>query len=336
MPETIKVVQYGLGPIGLKVVKNLLMRTGIELAGVIDIDPDKAGKDVGEFLETEKPLGVIISDDAEKTLKESDGSVVVLSTVSSVDKLEEQIRQCLRHGMNVVSSCEELAYPWVENREKAHELDQMALEAGVTVLSSGVNPGFAMDALPIFLTSVCENVDSITIERHQDASIRRLPFQRKIGAGLTLEAFREKVDRKIIRHVGFTESVQMIAHALGWELDRVEDVVKPAVAVENISSPDIDVKKGDAAGVLQTARGYMNGKAVITLDLQAYIGHTSPRDAVKIEGTPNVHSVVEGGFNGDIATCAMVANCIPKVCEAAPGLKTMVDIGLTSWFGNRQ
>ena len=332
MTETLKFIQFGMGPIGEKIVRYLLERDNVQLEALVDIDPAKVGQDVGVLMELDKSLGVIVSDNAEQVLANSDADVVVLSTLSSFKQLEDQIRLCIKYKKNIISSCEEMAYPWDEEPELSRSIDKAAKDAGVTILSNGVNPGFAMDALPIFLTSACQRVDSIRVERHQDAAIRRLPFQKKIGAGLSLIEFKEKVDAKHIRHVGFTESVQMIAKAMGWKLDRVEDIVKPAIADRDLESQFLKVTEGDAAGIIQTATGYMDGKPVITVELQAYLGHPAPKDSVRIEGEPPIYSEVKGGFNGDIATCAIVANSVPVVRRAEPGLKTMIDVGLTSWF----
>lgn len=332
MAETLRFIQFGMGPIGTKIADYLLERDNVELAAAVDIDPEKVGKDAGSLMNPARTLGVSISDDAEQVLANTDADTVILSTLSSFEKLEEQIRLCIKYKKNIVSSCEEMAYPWDENFDLASNLDMAAKEAGVTILSNGVNPGFAMDALPVFLTSVSRKVDSVHIARHQNAALRRLPFQQKIGAGLPLDEFREKVEAKIIRHVGFTQSIQMIAKALGWELDRVEDIVEPAIAEADVESQFMKVARGDVAGVLQTATGYMDGKPVINIELQAYLGHPEPKDSVQIEGEPQLYSEVKGGFHGDIATCAMVANSVPVVRRAEPGLKTMLDVGLTSWF----
>lgn len=332
MAGNLKFIQFGLGPIGSSIARNLIAYKNMELVAAVDIDPKKSGRDVGEILQLSRPLGVRITADAEDALCHTDADIVVLSTVSSLVKLEPQLMLCIGNNKNVVSSCEELAYPWDQNPALARRINIAAKAAGVTVLGTGVNPGFAMDALPLFLSSVCRRVDSIRVERYQDAFLRRLPFQQKIGAGLALEEFQARVKSKDIRHVGFTESVQMIAHALGWSLDRVDEVVKPAVAERDLESPFPNVPRGHAAGVLQTATGYRKGQPVITLELQAYLGHPAPKDAVRIEGDPPVYSEVIGGFNGDSATCAIVANSVPVVIRAEPGLKNMFDLGLVSCF----
>lgn len=323
-------IQYGFGPIGQKVASYALDR-GFELEAVLDSDPSKVDKDAGEFLG--KKLGVKIRGDKYWALKESKSDIVFLTTSSSLDDVYLQIVECAYHKKNIISTCEELAFPWKQNFYLSNQIDQIAKQYGISVIGTGINPGFAMDALPIFLTSICQDVKSVKIERYQDASIRRLPFQKKIGAGVSKKEFKDLVEEKKIRHVGFTESVQMIAHALGWELDKVEETIKPVIAKRKVKSQYLTVPKGRVCGVDQTCKGYVDGKALITLELQAYLGHKDPHDAVIIKGDPDITSVVEGGINGDIATCAMVVNCAKKIMEAKPGLRTMLDVGLTSFYG---
>ena len=329
----IRVIQMGLGPIGQRTVAYLAERNGIELVGAIDIDPDKQGQDVGVLSGTES-LGVQVEAEAEAVLQR-EADVVLLTTSSQFTQLKSQLESCIKAGKSVVSTCEELAFPFETDPELAVHIDQLAREHQVAVLGTGVNPGFLMDALPIFLTSVCRQVDRVLVERFQDASIRRLPFQQKIGAGLTPEEFEEKLQSGKIRHVGFSESIRMIAGALGWKLDKVEDIVAPVIAEKATGSQFIQVEVGQCAGLRQLGYGYLNGEQVITLELQAYLGHPEPRDTVTVYGDPEIHSNIAGGVNGDVATCSMVLNALQAVQNAAPGLRTMADVPLTHWYGQR-
>jgi 4-hydroxy-tetrahydrodipicolinate reductase len=209
----------------------------------------------------------------------------------------------------------------------------MAKKAKVAVLGTGVNPGFVMDALPIMLTGACERVDAIRVDRIQDARIRRLPFQQKIGAGLTREQFQRKVDDASVRHVGLTESVSMIADALGWKIDRVTDEIQPRIATETVASEFLAVDPGYVSGIVQDGIGYRDGKAVVTLHMEAYLGAAESYDAIEITGSPALKMKIAGGVHGDIATASMVVNSLPKILEAAPGLHTMRDMPLPSFFG---
>ena len=328
--DPIRVIQMGLGPIGQRIVAYLAEREGVELVGAIDIDPEKAGKDAGILSGTQE-LGVEVSPDAETVLRR-EADVVLLTTTSRFEQLASQLELCIRAGKSVVSTCEELAFPFETAPELAGRIDRLARDHQVAVLGTGVNPGFLMDALPVFLTSVCRKVEKIEIERFQDASIRRLPFQQKIGAGLTPDQFEEKRKQGSIRHVGFAESIRLIGRAMGWRLDQVEDTVSPVIAREPVRSPFIQVEPGQCAGLRQVGQGYMDGEVVIRLELQAYLGHPTPRDTVIIHGDPEIRSTIEGGVNGDIATCSMVLNALESVRHAAPGLRTMADIPLTHWY----
>jgi 4-hydroxy-tetrahydrodipicolinate reductase len=232
-----------------------------------------------------------------------------------------------------VSTTEELAYPTKANMKYARAIHQMAKKHKVAVLGTGVNPGFVMDALPIMLTGVCERVDAVRVDRIQDASIRRLPFQQKIGAGLTREQFQTKVDDASVRHVGLTESVSMIADALGWKLDRITDEIQPKIADETVSSEFLAVDAGFVCGLVQDGIGYRDGLAVITLHMEAYLGAPESFDAVEITGSPVLKMKMAGGVHGDVATASITVNSIPKILDVAPGLHTMRDMPLPSFFG---
>jgi 4-hydroxy-tetrahydrodipicolinate reductase len=221
------------------------------------------------------------------------------------------------------------------NRALAKKIDALAKRAKVAVLGTGVNPGFVMDALPIALTGVCERVDSVRIDRIQDARVRRLPFQQKIGSGLTTAQFQKKVEDGSVRHVGLAESVTMIADAFGWKLDKVTDEIKPKLAEHTVESEFIAVDPGYVCGIIQDGIGWRRGKPLITLHMEAYLGAPESYDSVIIEGMPRIEQKIAGGVHGDVATASITVNSIPKILTAPPGLRTMRDMALPSWFGGR-
>ena len=241
----------------------------------------------------------------------------------------------LKHKVPIVSTTEELSYPAPYNRRLARRLDEAARKAKVAVLGTGVNPGFTMDALPITLTGVCERVDRVEVNRVQDASIRRLPFQQKIGSGLTVEQFQKKVDDGSVRHVGLSESIQMIGDAMGWKLERIIDDIQPKLAERTVQSEYLAVDPGFVCGIIQDGVGYVQGEPRITLHMEAYLGAPESYDSVLIEGSPRIYSKVAGGVHGDVATASITVNSIPKVIAAPPGLRTMRDMPLPSYFGGQ-
>ena len=330
MTRPTRVVQYGVGPIGSAIVKLLSVKRGVKIAGAIDVDKEKVGKDLGDVAGAPKPLGIRISSDADEVLSKAKAEVVLHSTTSYLKEVSTQILKCVKAKSNVISTCEELAYPFETNKKIALQLDRFAKRNGVTVLGTGVNPGFVMDTLPIALTGACQNVTRISVSRIVDASKRRLPLQRKIGAGLSLEEFQRLVKERKVRHVGLEESIRMIASALGWKLDRVEETVEPVIAEADVQNLFLKVAKGKVAGVKQVGRGIVQSREAITLDLQMYVGAKEPRDSVVIEGVPPIDMTIKGGIHGDLATAAIAVNSIPKVLKAKPGLLTMKDLPVLS------
>ncbi|HIC89098.1 MAG TPA: dihydrodipicolinate reductase [Anaerolineae bacterium] len=326
MSEPIPIIQYGLGPIGQSVARLALKRPGLQLVGAVDIDPEKVGRDIADLLGLESPLGLQVTDDAASVLAAAPKGVALHCTGSSMRAIYSQLEQIIRAGWHVLSTCEELAYPKAHNSHLIEPLDQLAREHGVVVLGTGVNPGLVMDALPITLLGACQEVRRITVTRVVDSAPRRLPLQRKTGAGLTVQEFQARVEAGTVRHVGMQESLWAIADAVGWTLDEVTESVEPVVAERPLTSQYISVQPGQVAGVHQVAVGKHNGEAVITLELEMSLHVANPRDAVSIEGTPNLKMVIPGGTHGDLATAAMVVNSVRRVWEGKPGLRTMLDL----------
>ncbi len=328
MKEEIRVLQFGIGVIGRGVTKVLAEKKGMKIVGAIDVA--NVGKDLGEVAGVGRKLGIRLSSDLDKVVKQRKPKVAIHTTSSSFKKVYPELEKLVRAGVHVVSSCEELSYPYQKSPALAARLDRLAKKSGVTILGTGVNPGFLMDAWPLFMSGVFTDVKEVKVSRVQDASSRRIPFQEKIGAGKTKEQFRKLVQEGKIRHVGLPESVAMIAAGLGWKVDKVTETIGPILYRKTVKSDFITVKPGRVAGVKQVGRGWIQGKALITLNFEASIGAGESHDSVSIKGTPDMEVIVKGGTHGDIATVAMLTNAVPRILDLPPGLKTMKDLIISS------
>jgi 4-hydroxy-tetrahydrodipicolinate reductase len=277
-------------------------------------------------------MGIKIQSSIGECLRTAKPDAVILTTVSTMEKITPQIEEIVSYGIPVVSTCEELSYPWDASLSLSERIDKAAKTNQVAVLGTGVNPGFLMDSLPTFLTSVCQDVQRITVHRIQNAAFRRIPFQKKIGAGLTLEQFENKKKEGILRHVGLTESVQLIASRMGWELNKTEDILVPVIADREIITDTMRIPVGYATGVQQIGKGYVGNEDKIILVFRASIGEPNPQDSIEIKGTPTIKSIIEGGVHGDVATCAITINALKQIIKTQPGLRTMADISMVSFF----
>ena len=332
MEEKVKVIIYGLGVIGGNIAKALLEKKGIEIDGVVDIDPKKAGKDVGEILQLSEKIGIVVSNNSREVFKNSKAKAVIHTTSSYLPQVFPQIVECIEAGLNVVSTCEELSFPFKRHPKLAQQIDAIAKKHQVTVVGTGINPGYLMDTLPIALTAPCLDVKSIKVTRMMNSARRRIPFQKKVGTGLTPEEFKKYIDEKIITgHVGLLESINMIASSLGWSLDEAKELPpEPVVADKEVETPLCKVTSGKVLGLKSIAYAKMNGKEVIRLNFIAYAGVEEEFDEVIIEGNPNIHQKIIGGVHGDIGTTATAINTIPKAINAPPGLFTMKDLPVPS------
>jgi hypothetical protein len=330
--KTIRVVHSGLGPIGCETVRTLLEKKDVRIVGAVDIDPGKIGRDLGEILGAGRKLGTIVSEDAAAVFRKSRPHVLTHTTTSSFQDVYDQLALAAGSGVHVVSSTEELVYPQLRNPALAGKLDRIARRNGAAIFGTGVNPGFVMDTLALVLTGVSRRIRKIGITRRVDASTRRMPLQRKVGAGMKPAEFRQLIRQGKLGHIGLLESMYLVALGVGWTLDRHTEKIEPVVA-ESLQETDyFTVRPGYVAGIAHTASGFCGGRRVIDLELHMYIGAPDPVDSIEIDGDPPLTFTVAGGVPGDLATVAAVVNAIPRVLEAQPGLKTMLDLPIPRAF----
>jgi len=331
----INVVQYGLGPIGISTARTAITKDMVYMVGAVDVDPEKVGKDLGQILDNDSVKDILVVNNIQEIYKVTDVDIVLHTTSSFLDKTFDQFKEIMEGGANIVSSTEEMSLPDLRNPKMAKELDVIAKHNNVSCLGTGVNPGFVMDSLSTFLTSMCNRVDHVHAERVVDASTRREPLQRKIGAGLSISEFNSLANAGKLGHIGLKESIAFIAKGMGWEVDSFTETIDPIVAETDIKTKYFEVKKGEAAGINNIGTGSYKNKELIKLELRMYAGAKNPHDAIKISGDPGLNVIIDGGVAGDTATVASLVNNIPRVIQAQPGLLTMMDLSMPRIFNGK-
>jgi len=310
-----------------------VQRPELAVLGGIDIDPAVAGRDLGEVAETGGRLEAVVHADAAAALRELRPQVVFHTTGSRVADVFDQLAMIAAAGANVVSTCEELAFPAYRDPEAAARLHELACRHGVSILGTGVNPGFLMDTWPLFMSTLCADLRAVRVTRIQDASTRRIPFQRKIGAGLSPREFAAAVAGGGFGHVGLEESAALLAAGLGWELEEISVSIEPVLLDHEVRSAYATVPVGTVAGLKQVAVATRAGRPAVELEFQAYVGASQSYDTVVLSGTPNLEVTIPGGTPGDVATAAIVVNSAAAVAAAAPGLYAMKDLPVAACRG---
>jgi len=324
----IKIAQFGLGPIGVETLKLAATKPWAKIVGGVDIDPQKIGRSLTELTSIRGLEKCRVYASFGELLKKSRPDVVLHTSVSRLKQGFPQLEPIVKAGVSVVSSCEELLFPQLREPALAKKLDALCKKYKARVLGTGVNPGFVMDTLAVCLTGVCRSVDKIEIERVVNASLRRMPLQKKIGSGLAPDEFRKLFREGKMGHVGLVESLALVAHCLGWKIGKIKETCEPMIAPHHIQTEFLSVKKGLTCGIHHRAEAAVNGKTKLTLDLKMYLDAKNPRDAVKIFGDPSIDAILHGGVHGDRATVAALVNSVPNVLRASPGLLLMTDIAV--------
>ncbi len=325
----IETALVGVGAIGSMVVKAIVEDyPWIDLVAAIDTAPDKVGRDVGEVAGLDQDLGVTVEGRLEEVLDETLPDVVIVTTSSRLRDVYGQVMAGVAVGANVISTSEELAYPWIIDPAASRRLDNAARWTNVSVLGAGVNPGFLMDALPTFLTLPCTRVERVMVTRVIDASKRRGPFQKKIGAGMTPEEFREAIGSGAISgHVGLEQSAYLIAESLGWKPVKLSVAPpEPVLADRTIETDYVRVDPGKVAGLRQSLRLEADGGREVKLTFEAYVGAEDERDEYEIDGRPPIRAAIRPCVQGDWGTVGVLLNLVPSLLEAEPGLITVVDL----------
>lgn len=325
-----KIAQFGLGPIGIETLKLAATKPWAEIIGGIDIDPAKIGKSLGEITGLPSLAGQKVYRSLEELLAVAKPDVIFHTSVSKIKIAIEQIEPIARHGISVVSSCEELLYPKLRDPILAARLDEVCKRHGARVLGTGVNPGFVMDVLPVCLTGVCRSVKAVHVQRVVNATSRRGPLQKKIGSGLPPAEFERLFSEGRAGHAGLKDSAALIAHCLGWKITDLTETCNAVVADHDIKTPHVDVKIGQTCGLHQHGEAVVNGKVCITLDLKMYLDAQNPHDSCQIDGEPSINMTIPGGVAGDSATVSSVVNAAPRIMKAPPGLLLMTDIAVPS------
>lgn len=330
--KKIQVVQFGLGPIGIESLKLAASHTWLEVVGGVDIDPAKIGRSLGELTGVASLGPAKVFPSLEAFFGALGKPDVVLHTAGSSAALSfAQMRPALERGVSVASTCEELIFPALKSPDLTQEFDTLCRSSGARIAGTGVNPGFVMDLLPICLTGVSREVNSIYVERVVNASTRRQPLQAKIGSGQNPANFRKKFASGQAGHAGFRQSVALLAHALGWKLTEIRETCEPVVATCRVVTKFFDVAPGQSLGIHQTCVGLAGPETKIKLDLQMYLDAPQPHDAIVVQGRPELNLVLNGGVAGDDATVAALINIVPRLLAAAPGVRLMTELAVPSW-----
>lgn len=314
----------GLGNIGCSLAAAIVKSKEFDLVAGVDIDPGMAGRDLGESCGFGR-IGLEIRSDLREALTAGEPDAVLVVTGSRLESVAPVVMTAIEHGADVISSCEELVWPWETSPERARDIDEAATRAGSRVIGIGVNPGFVQDLLVVVAAGATRNIRKVTGSRRVDLATRRQRLQAKMGVGLTVEEFEYRKRAGKLGHVGIHQSLQLVAAGIGIVLDSIVVDDGPLIAQTDLRGGFSLVGKGLVRGMWTRASGFVDDVEVVALELEMGIG-TESEDRIEIEGDPPISMILEGGVQGDEATVSRMVNAISQVVEARPGLLSVIEI----------
>jgi 2,4-diaminopentanoate dehydrogenase len=329
--EPIRILQWGLGAMGGGMARLILEKQGLKIVAAVDGRPDYLGKDLGEVLGVGKSLGVTVTNKPENVLNKENVDIVLIATTSWTKEQMPDLRKIISAGINCISIAEEMSDPDAQNPDLGQELDELAKKHGVSVLGTGVNPGFVLDLLVVALSGGCHSVERIEASRVNDLSPYGPTVMRTQGVGTTPEAFAAGVaDGSIVGHVGFPESIHLISEALGLDVDRIVETREPIISKVYRETPHVKVEAGMVAGCRHIGIGYRGEQEVVKLihpqQIHPHLEDQETGDYINIYGKPEIHMAIKPEIAGGIATMGVTVNMIPHVVAASPGMKRMIDL----------
>ena len=335
----IKVMLVGLGAMGSGMAKMILDKKGIKIVSVIDKNPNKINKDLGEVLELDKTLNIKVKGDLDIALKQNQVDIVILSIDSFIKNIFTTLKKIINSKKNCITIAEEMAYGEASEKKLSKALHYLCKKNNVTILGTGVNPGFVLDTLVAVLTAPCIKVDRVVARRVNDLSPFGPTVMKTQGVGTTVEEFEKGIlNKNIVGHIGFRQSISLVAKALGIKIDEIIESKEPIVSNVYRETEYVKVEPGMVAGCNHIAYGINNGEKVIVMEhpqqIKPDFENVKTGDYIEIYGTPNIKMSITPEIPGGIGTMAMAVNMIPHVIAAKAGLKTMLDLPLPHGIEN--
>ena len=335
-----KVIQWSSGNVGKHAIASIAARKGMKLAGLYVYSDDKAGQDAGTIAGVGK-LGVKATNSVQEILK-TKADVVIHSPLPSLvygDDPNADIDifcKLLASGKSVITTVGYM-YPKVHGPSVVRRLQAACRKGGSTFHSTGVNPGWVGDLLPLTMSSLSHRIDQIYVQEISNFQYYPSPeiMFDMMGFGKTPAQFKKDAARYMNWLTGlFRENIQMVADGLGLKLDRIADKTTRVLATRNLKTAAGTVKKGTVAGQHWEWAGMVGRKKLIVHETVWRMHDSVAKDwpqgvhSVAIKGEPNIRiNLAPDWVDGGLMSTAMHAvNAVPYVCDAEPGIKTFLDL----------
>ena len=319
--DRVRIAFFGVGSVATAALKLCRRRPWMDVVGAVRRPSSATG--------ARRPLppawtDVPLWEEPDAMLQKTDPEVALVATSSPLDAVLPLIERCLAQRVHVICTSEELAWPDVEQPGSGTALQRAAHDAGVVIAATGINPGFAFDALPLVLAGAAWDVSRILVRRTLDASVFGRDVHRSLGVGYMEDDFHRAVESGRVRgHIGFAESAHIIADGMGLRIERFEEEIEPVLADRVHRLSGYTVRPPETAGVVQLARAWVRGREWLRFELSLHVAPGAvgwdTLDRIRIDGDNGLDMTIQPGMPAVSTTAALLVNSVPAVLAARPG-----------------
>lgn len=333
---------------GREALRAIVRRPDLELAGLMVHNRSKVGQDAGRLAGLD-PVGVLATDRLEEIL-EMDADCVSYMPLPSAQvgedpELDERvICRLLASGKNVVTVVG-FVYPKARGPELVRRLEDACTLGQVSLHGTGANPGFIAEVMPLTLSGLCLELESLHVRDSSEFS--SYPSRSIVVDVMGFTKPPDVYERDAARWRRFLsglfmESLVMVADGLGMSIASVRQRDEVALARQRIEVAAGVIEVGTVCAQRWQWTAELGDRPLIRIE-SVYKAHPSvapewpdPGFAIRIEGKPSF--TIELGPNwctSEVrATAGHAVNAIPFVCDAAPGVRTFLDLPLLPGRGS--
>jgi 2,4-diaminopentanoate dehydrogenase len=336
----IRAVLVGFGSANRAVLELALTRPWLDVVGIVVRSPERDGEPATDRV-AGAPAGLRCSTDLAGTLRAARPDVVIVATATRLVDVLPVLTAVAEIEVPIVCTAEDLAFIRDGDSDAAARIIGLAETHGIPIVATGANPGFVLDLWPLTLTGLAWDIERLRARRVVDVSVFGPRVRASLGIDLTPATFEAGIaDGSVVGHAGFPESLRILAAAMGRELERIDVVSSPILAVTPLTLPDGSiVAEGRTAGADQRATGWFGGQPWLDISMTLHVDPPAaglvPTDEIQLDGRHGLRVRVEPGCRALLSTAAMIVNGIPRAIAAPPGVHGPGDLPpVAPWFGD--
>lgn len=319
----IRAVQYGCGKMS-RVILKYLVDNGVEIVGAIDNNPEIVGQDIGDYAQLGYKTGILISDNADQVFADCDADIAIVTIFSYMPEMFAFYETAIKHGVNVISTCEEAIYPWTTSPSETNRLDKLAKQHGVTIMGSGMQDIYWIN-MPCLMMAGMNKIQKVKGIASYNVEDYGLALAEAHGAGYDVQHFEEEIASAESLPSYMWNAAEAICSKMNWTIKDISQKSVPYILDEDVYSDTLGrtIPAGQVTGMSAVTTIHTHQGVELEVECIGKVYRQDDGDMCdwEITGEPNLVFSVSKPDTVAL-TCATMVNRIPSVIDAPPGFVT--------------